>query len=255
MFSLYVCSKPVNFSFLLWIVLVFSFLGCRTNNGNSKEIYQVQVVKNEGNDVVSIPSNVTTTANTAKNKRLLKAIKLNDTNAVDWLTDYGKTHLQRHVSIATDFGKIEIELFNQTPVHRANFLNLIETGFLNETCFYRVAKDFVIQAGNSDKLSMAKIKRKIGKFTLPAEFHPKLKHHYGAVAMARSWENNPNKRSSPFEFYIVTAKNGASHLNGEHTVIGRVTKGLDVAMKINDLEVDGSEWPKKDVYIYTEIMD
>ena len=72
--------------------------------------------------------------------------------------------------------------------------------------------------------------------------------------MARIYKKNPEKRSSPFEFYIVMDPNGSYHLDQEHTVIGRVTKGMDVAKKINVLETDKSEWPIEDVYMKATII-
>ena len=102
---------------------------------------------------------------------------------------------------------------------------------------------------------MAKIKNRIGKFTIPSEFRNNLKHNYGAVAMARIWKGNPEKRSSPFEFYIIVDPKGSHHLDQEHTVIGYVTKGISVAKKINQLETDGSEWPIHDVYMTATVIE
>ncbi len=175
-------------------------------------------------------------------------------NAVTFLTTYGAENTENKVRIETDFGNIEIELYEETPLHRANFIHIVKRGFLNTTSFYRVAKGFVIQGGNSDGWEMSRLKRQIGDFQIPAEFNSKFKHHYGAVAMARLWKGNPEKKSSPWEFYIVVDPKGANHLNGEHTIIGRVTKGMDVAEKINLVEVDKSEWPVKDVYMKASVI-
>ncbi|WP_010521118.1 peptidylprolyl isomerase [Aquimarina agarivorans] len=180
--------------------------------------------------------------------------RITNKNVVEMLTAYGENNKERFVKLTTDFGEIEIELYNQTPLHRANFIQLVKRKFLDETCFYRVAKGFVIQGGNSDRMEMAKIKRKIGQFTIPQEIKKNLKHHYGSVAMARVYKNNPNKRSSPFEFYIDVDPKGSHHLDGEHTVIGHVIKGMEVAKQINLVEVDFSEWPKKDVYMKATII-
>ncbi len=167
---------------------------------------------------------------------------------------YGKNNPEQYIRINTNLGDIDIQLYNDTPIHRANFIHIIKRGFLNETCFYRVSKDFVIQGGNSDSFKMARIKKRIGDFTLPSEFKKHHKHTYGAVAMARIWKNNPNKRSSPYEFYIIVNPLGSNHLDGEHTVIGRVIKGMDIAKKINSVEVDKSEWPKKDICMKVNIV-
>ena len=197
----------------------------------------------------------TTTAPPAKKTKARKAnSKITNKNVTEFLTEYGKNNLEHFIQLKTKFGDIEIELFDDTPLHRANFIHIVKRGFLSETCFYRVAKGFVIQGGNSDKFSMAKIKNRIGSFTIPHEFKPHLKHNYAAVGMARIWKHNPEKRSSPFEFYIVIDPEGSHHLDQEHTVIGRVIKGMDVAKKINLLEVDKSEWPINDVYMKASVI-
>lgn len=175
-------------------------------------------------------------------------------NAVDFLTKYGKKNQENKVRIETDFGNIEIELYKETPLHRANFIHIVKRGFLNTTSFYRVDKGFVIQGGNSDNWDMSRLKRQIGDFQIPEEFNDDFKHDYGTVAMARLWKGNPEKKSSPWEFYIIVDPKGSHHLNNEHTIIGKVTKGMDVAEKISLVEVDESEWPKKDVNMKAYIV-
>jgi len=181
--------------------------------------------------------------------------KVTNKNVVSFYKKYGSENKETKVRISTSYGDIDIELFEDTPLHRANFIHIVKRGFLSETCFYRVAKDFVIQGGNSDSFKMAKIKSKIGKFTIPPEFLNHRKHQYGAVAMARIWKKNPGKRSSPFEFYIVVNTENATHLDGEHTVIGKVVKGMDVAKKINRVAVDKSEWPINDVCMKVSVLE
>ena len=187
-------------------------------------------------------------------KKQKKHQRITNETAVTFLTEYGKNNTETLVKLETKFGEIEIELYEDTPLHRANFIHIIKRKFLDETCFYRVDKGFVIQGGNSDKFSMAKIKSRIGKFMIPSEMNPKHKHTYGAVAMARVYKGNPEKKSSPFEFYICMDPKGSPHLNGEHTVFGRVTKGMDVAKKINILKTDQSEWPIDDVYMTATVI-
>ena len=87
------------------------------------------------------------------------------------------------------------------------------------------------------------------------EFRANRKHKYGALAAAREWENNPDKLSSPFEFYIVQNRKGAHHLNNEHTVFGEVISGWETIDKISKLETDVKEWPLVDVNMKVEIIN
>lgn len=227
--------------FIQLIVLGFCVVSCQDSKTTQK------------NTIETVKKNISPTPK--KTPEIKKRIpRITNKTAVAFYTEYGKQHQEKEIRIKTTFGDIDIMLYEDTPIHRANFIHIIKRGFLNETCFYRVAKDFVIQGGNSDSYKMARIKNRIGEFTLPAEFLPHRKHTYGSVAMARVWKKNPNRRSSPYEFYIVVNPKGSPHLNGEHTVIGRVTKGMDVAKKINLVEVDKSEWPKNDVCMDVEIL-
>jgi len=81
-----------------------------------------------------------------------------------------------------------------------------------------------------------------------------LKHNRGAVALSKQWVDNPSNRSTPYEFFIVIAKQGAYHLDGEHTIFGKVVKGMNVADKISNVPVDGSEWPKENIFIKAEVI-
>lgn len=227
------------FQLLLFTLFIAFYTSCQDNQTKEKKLNNENIIKKP--DVKK-----------SKKKSLVK--KVSNKNAVSFLTEYGKNNPERFVRIETKFGDIEIELYNKTPLHRANFIHIVKRGFLDETCFYRVDKGFVIQGGNSDKFSMAKIKNRIGIFTIPHEFKKELKHNYGAVAMARIYKKNPEKRSSPFEFYIVMDPKGSSHLDQEHTVVGRVIKGMDVAKKINLLKTDKSEWPIEDIYMKASII-
>lgn len=168
---------------------------------------------------------------------------ITDENATPYLLWLAEKNKKNYAWIHTEYGSMKIELFEETPMHRANFINLVEKNYFNTTYFHRVVKGFIIQGGNSDEIITQKHRKDIGKFLIPAEFSPKLKHHYGAVAAARSWENNPEKKSSPYEFYIIQNKNGSYHLDGEHTVFGRVINGFDVLEKIAKQPTDAAEFP------------
>ena len=115
------------------------------------------------------------------------------------------------VVVTTDYGKMKIKLYNETPLHRDNFIKLINEGFYNDLLFHRVIKDFMIQGGDPDSKG-APASKQLGAgdvgYTIPAEFvYPKYYHKKGALAAARQGDQvNPQKRSSGCQFYIVQGK-------------------------------------------------
>ena len=180
---------------------------------------------------------------------------LNSKNTNVFFTEFGKQNSATKILIKTDFGNIKIRLYEDVPIHRANFVFLTKINYFNTTVFYRVAKNFVIQGGNSDEMFTQKERRKYGNYLLKPEFRKNRSHKYGALAAARQWEKNPNKLSSPFEFYIVHQRNGAHHLDNEHTVFGEVISGFDTMDKISKVEVGDDEWPINDVKMTVEILE
>ncbi len=189
-------------------------------------------------------------------EKLIKgADSIDRKNTVPFLQAFGKENLETKVKLKTRFGNIVIQLYNETPLHRANFIFLSKVGYFDTTCFYRVVPDFIIQGGDSERPKTLRYRNRYSNYRVPAEFHPNLKHQYGAVAAARDWENNPSKESNPFEFYIVQNKQGAHHLDGEHTVFGQVISGFSVIDKIANLKAGSDEWPLNDVFIKVEVLD
>ena len=193
-------------------------------------------------------------------KKLIQKVEkswdsLNKYNVEAFFTEYEKKNKETKVVIKTDFGNIELLLYNDTPIHRANFIFLTKIKYFDKTVFYRVAKNFVIQGGNSDEYAAMKHRYKYGNYLMKPEFRPNRKHKYGALAAAREWEKNPDKLSSPFEFYIVQSRKGAHHLNNEHTVFGEVISGWETIDKISKLETDVKEWPLVDVHMKVEIIN
>ncbi len=180
--------------------------------------------------------------------------KLTNKNLRAFMATYGKENPEDRVKITTRYGDIHIRLYKETPLHRANFIYLVKQKYFDETFFYRVAKGFVIQGGNSDRQEMANARFRIGEYTIPQEPVEGFKHTRGSVALSKQWVDNPSNRSTPFEFFIVVAKNGAHHLDGQHTIFGKVIKGMDVADKISKVPVDGSEWPKENIFIKAEVI-
>ncbi|HLW32643.1 MAG TPA: peptidylprolyl isomerase [Aequorivita sp.] len=183
--------------------------------------------------------------------------KITNENVVSFLTEYGKNNPETKVSITTPLGKIEIELFKDTPLHRANFIYLAKQGYFDETFFHRIVPDFIIQAGNSDMVSTQKKRAELGKdYLLPAEIIPGRIHQYGTVSGAKEYRENPDHRSAPYEFFIFLGPlSSTSHLNGSYTVFGKVTKGMDVVKKISELEADREEWPLQNIYLDVKVLD
>ena len=174
---------------------------------------------------------------------------------IPFLTQYGKENPETRVRIITSFGNIEVELYRDTPLHRANFIMLVKEGYFNSTFFHRVAPGFVIQGGNSDNTATPRKRSNIGDYLIPSEFNAGHKHSYGAFSAAKYSEQNVSKASSPFEFFIVIKENGTPHLNNDHTVFGRVTKGMEIAEKIAQVETGQSEWPIDNVEMNVEIIN
>ena len=180
---------------------------------------------------------------------------LNDKNAIPFFFEYQKKHKENKVRIITDYGDIDIILFNDTPYHRANFVYLTKKKYFDGEYFHRVVKDFIIQGGNSDNVKTSKKRRAIGRYLLPPDTKKGYKHHRGIVSMPSSEIENPHKLASPFEFFIVQKKEGAYHLDGNYTAFGKVIKGMEVVDVISNLETDKREWPIDNVRFKTIILE
>ena len=115
------------------------------------------------------------------------------------------------VELETSLGNIVVELYNETPQHRDNFIKLVKEGYYDGVLFHRVIKDFMIQTGDGNSKN-AGVDTPLGDgdpgYTIEAEFvYPKYFHKRGALAAARTGDQvNPERRSSGSQFYIVTGK-------------------------------------------------
>ncbi len=216
-------------------------------------IFLLTSCKKEKTKKVHQPIKTVTTAPIKKVEKSWDSLKRHNVEA--FFTEYEKTNKETKVLIKTTFGNIKLRLYNDTPIHRANFIFLAKIGYFDSTVFYRVAKNFVIQGGNSDEYDTMKQRHKYGNYLIKPEFRPNRKHKYGALAAARHWENNPNKLSSPFEFYMVHSKNGAHHLNNEHTVFGEIISGFSTMNKIAKVKTDIKEWPLVDIKMTVEVIE
>lgn len=187
------------------------------------------------------------------------------------------------VLIDTDMGKIKVKLYNETPLHRDNFVKHITDKMYDGLIFHRVIKQFMIQAGDVTSKD-APIDQELGSndlsYTIPAEFiYPKYFHKSGALCAARSSDDeNPEKASSATQFYIVTGKfytdmeltkmeekeniqlspeqretymhkGGSPHLDGNYTVFGEVINGMKVVDKIQFVNTNEKDRPLKNVKI------
>lgn len=115
-----------------------------------------------------------------------------------------------NVKISTTLGDIVVKLYDETPLHRDNFLKLAKEGYYNGTIFHRVIKDFMIQGGDPDSKNPTP-NGSYGTggpdYTIPAEILPGIYHKRGALAAARQGDEvNPERRSSGSQFYIVWGK-------------------------------------------------
>jgi len=182
------------------------------------------------------------------------------------------------VTIETEYGNMEIQLFSSTPKHTANFSKLVNEGFYNDLLFHRVMNGFMIQGGDPESRG-ASVDQPLGSggpgYTIPAEIG--IPHFKGMLSAARQGDEvNPKKESSGSQFFIVQggpvddgqldavekAKKfkyseaqrakykklgGTPMLDGDYSVFGEVSSGLDVIDKIAGVETDPRERPLKDI--------
>lgn len=209
---------------------------------------------------------------------------LDQKNHEAFLSEYFDKNKARKIALTTRMGTVKIELFEDTPIHTANFLMLTERDYFDNTEFTRVVENFVVQGGNNDK-EEEEIKRLlIGNYEMKPEMRERHIHKKGALAMARRYEDNPDMLSSAYNFYIVHGQTfnepqlmvmerehemqipewkreiyktigGAPHLDGKHTVFGQVYEGFDVLDKMAAVETDKSDWPVKPLIMEIEIIE
>jgi cyclophilin family peptidyl-prolyl cis-trans isomerase len=125
---------------------------------------------------------------------------------------FGQTKNQGEpkILISTKFGKISVRLYNETPLHRDNFIKLTQDSVYTNLLFHRVIQGFMIQGGDPDSKN-AEPGKQLGSggldYTIPAEINPKFYHRRGVIAAARTGDQvNPEKRSSATQFYILQGR-------------------------------------------------
>ncbi len=155
------------------------------------------------------------------------------------------------VTLTTTQGVIRLVLFDDTPLHKANFLQKAKSGAYDGTTFHRIIPNFMIQGGDSNSKDADPSNDGLGQpseGTIPAEFAAGHLHNYGALAAARKGDfDNPQRASSITQFYLVENHDGTHFLDGQYTVFGQVIQGLDVIDKIAKLPRDGSDRPTADL--------
>ncbi|MCH5310196.1 MAG: peptidylprolyl isomerase [Prevotella sp.] len=193
------------------------------------------------------------------------------------------------VLLETTAGNIRVALYGETPLHRDNFLKLVNLHSYDSLLFHRVIKDFMVQSGDINSRH-AKPGELLGSgdydYTTEPEFRlPQIYHRRGVIAMAREGDDvNPEMRSSASQFYIVWGRifddagiakiqerldkatqgrvkltpemietyktiGGTPHLDGQYTVFGEVTEGLEVIDKIQQSPTDDNSRPLEDIRI------
>lgn len=192
------------------------------------------------------------------------------------IAGYAQDKKETIVQIGTEFGSIKLKLYNETPGHRDNFIEIAKAGKYDGSVFHRVIKEFMIQGGGNAQLQTIDNRPQI-----PAEIKDGLYHKKGALCAART--NNPQKLSSGSQFYIVHGKKfpeeqikamsqrsgvkyteeqvkayaevgGAPHLDGGYTVFGEVIEGLDVVDKIAAVPTAPGDKPLSPVKMTVKVV-
>lgn len=238
----------MRFSLLLFLILS-TLTSCEDTKKTSDEKANKEVsVTKDSIQTASVKSEVI-----SEEKKKYPVIT-ND-NVVEFLTKYGEENPETKVKVKTPYGDIDLELYEDTPLHRANFIYLVKQNYFENTFFHRVVPNFIIQAGNGDHPTMPKKRRIIGKdYLIPAELSNGRKHRYGTVSGSKEYRENPDKRTAPFEFFIFLGEQiHTAHLNGNYTIFAKVTNGMKVVEEIANLPADKDDWPHQNIYITAEV--
>lgn len=188
-----------------------------------------------------------------------------------------------YAEIETDFGTMKVKLYNSTPKHRDNFIKLANENYYDDLLFHRVINGFMIQGGDPDSKNAPPEKNLGGGgpgYQIDAEIG--ALHIKGALAAART--NNPEKKSSGSQYYIVQGRpqtdaeldviemqkkvkyspeqrelyktlGGTPQLDNEYTVFGEVVEGIEVVDKIAAVQTAPGDRPVKDVKMKVRILN
>jgi cyclophilin family peptidyl-prolyl cis-trans isomerase len=191
------------------------------------------------------------------------------------------------VLMITDSGDMVVRLYNETPLHRDNFVTKVKAGFYDSLLFHRVIKDFMIQGGDPQSKHATKDQMlgsgdaPGGRISAEIKMDIGLYHKKGVLAAAR--DNNPEKASSNCQFYIAEGKKftpsqldsaaqkrgytltdaqrklytsvgGIPHLDGNYTVYGELESGFDVLDKIDHVKTGTADRPLQDIRMYMFVV-
>ncbi|GIR57685.1 MAG: hypothetical protein CM15mP65_02660 [Crocinitomicaceae bacterium] len=182
----------------IYFMFLSFLIGCQTSESKPK-FESVEAIKEVSIEVKKVP----------KGSKINKYAKLiTNQNVIQKLKSFGTSNPETRILIETTFGNIKLKLYEDTPLHRANFIMLIKKGFYDSTLFYRVINHFMIQGGNSDDNKMFNRIAKIGNYKIPSEVLPHHIHKRGALAMAVQEQyyqdiSKQDKSSSAYNFYII----------------------------------------------------
>lgn len=200
---------------------------------------------------------------------------------------FAQTPSHYYVEITTSKGDGIIKLYNETRMHRDNFVQLVREGFYDSLLFHRVIENFMIQGGDPDSRYAAS-RQQLGNggpdYRVTAEITPELIHKKGVLAAAR--DDNPSKESSASQFYLVQGRvfneealdsletfrlkgekltplqreaystvGGAPHLDGHYTVFGEIIEGMGLIDSIAAVETDPHDRPLVDERFAMRVLD
>lgn len=296
--------KKFNLGFIALVVLIFSFACSKKITGITSDKMSVQMP-----DKISFKA-----VNTSADKYMwnfgdggsstemnpvyrytisgthtvtLTTIKNNKSSITKMNVEVKASHDKCLVQIETKFGNMLVQLFDETPQHRDNFIKLADQAFYDDLIFHRVINGFMIQGGDPNSRNSA-ANTQLGSggpdYTIPAEFNKKYCHVKGALAAARTGDAvNPQKRSSGSQFYIVQGspqtesgisrmedqkgfkyteeqktaykeKGGTPFLDQEYTVFGQVIEGLEIIDKIAAVQTARGDRPVEDVKMKVKVL-
>ena len=192
--------------------------------------------------------------NTGILKNLYERFFGTQTDSTIIATSMEQTTIQEpEFDIITSKGTMRVKLYSKTPKHRDNFIKLVKEKYYDGVRFHRVIEGFMIQTGDPYSRDTAKIDlwgQGGPDYTVPAEFVNEYWHKKGALAAARRGDMaNPTKASSGSQFYIVHDENACLHLDGQYSIFGEVTDGLEIIDRIAEVDVDRYDRPYEDVFI------